>query len=431
MRTQSTYSDTHDDALISPCIQQLKEAFNTSDNPTTLIDDFWAEVTAQGAPLVEPIDGDADYCFVTFLWRAKPGTQVEHVLVMVDTLTDKDREDHLERHLMQPIAETDVWYKTYRLRHDHRARYQFYVDDGTRPPFKIEAGKTRPGWISVLQDAIADPLNPRTFPATRLQPVTSILELPNAPASLWQYGPAKVSGEVVEHVVASEVLSNERPVWVYTPPGYTPEQTYGVLVLLDGNVWQPMLTVSQTLDALIAEGLIPPLVAVMPSSIDLEIRWQEMTCSAPFVDFLRDELLPWARENWSMTDDPARTIISGQSLGGLTSAYAAFMAPEVFGNVLSLSGSFWWRSDSAYDLEAEWLSHQFAITPKRDVRFYVAAGLQEWHLLQTNRHLRDVLLAKGYELTYKEYNGGHDYLCWSQATPDGLVELTRHWADSE
>ncbi|MBM4461019.1 MAG: hypothetical protein FJ011_25190 [Chloroflexi bacterium] len=86
-------------------------------------------------------------------------------------------------------------------------------------------------------------------------------------------------------------------------------------------------------------------------------------------------------------------------LGGLAAAYAGLQRPDLFGNVLSQSGSFWWKSEG--DAEAEWLSRQFAARPRAPLRFYLEIGLLEDlpstadapGMLTVNRHLRTVLLA--------------------------------------
>ena len=44
-------------------------------------------------------------------------------------------------------------------------------------------------------------------------------------------------------------------------------------------------------------------------------------------------------------------------------------------------------------------------------------------VLETNRHLRDVLLAKGYQVTYQQFLGGQDYLSWRGTFADGLLAL--------
>ncbi len=74
-------------------------------------------------------------------------------------------------------------------------------------------------------------------------------------------------------------------------------------------------------------------------------RNRELPCNPSFVDFLVQELPPWVRERYHVTTDPAKTIVAGQSYGGLAAAYAGFCHSDVFGNALSQSGSFWWKPE--------------------------------------------------------------------------------------
>ncbi|MFB9902783.1 enterochelin esterase [Allokutzneria oryzae] len=381
-------------------------------------DAFWARVAELGTPLVEP-DGDGHHR-VTLLWRDR-GEGTRAVLASVNTLTDRQRHrGDLGPSLLSRMPGTDVWHIELRLRADLRATYQMFAFDDRDPgldPARID----RAAWRKLLDIAEPDPLNPVRFPNKRGAPMSSVLELPEAPPHPWWRPRDVPAGAVTEHRVRSEILGNERTVWVYAPPG-RPTGPLPVLVLLDGDVWGPLVPIRATIDNLVAEGLVPPMVVLMPDVIDRDHRLRELACHEPFVRFLADELLPWARRGFPVTSRASETVIAGQSFGGLTAAYAGLVASSEFGVVLSQSGSFWWPEDSLGNDE-EWLSREFARSPRLPVRFYLEAGLLEWMLLAANRHLRTVLEAKGYDVIYREYLGGHDYVCWRGGIADGLIAL--------
>jgi enterochelin esterase family protein len=48
---------------------------------------------------------------------------------------------------------------------------------------------------------------------------------------------------------------------------------------------------------------------------------------------------------------------------------------------------------------------------------------QEPHILRANRHLHNVLRAKGYWVHYAEFCGGHQYINWRGTLSDGFMAL--------
>ncbi|MFJ7244040.1 enterochelin esterase [Kitasatospora sp. NPDC098652] len=368
-------------------------------------------------PLIAPDPDDPAYRLVTFVHDED---DCDGVLALLHTVTDKDRHaGDLTPHLM--TRRNDRWEITYRLRADHRASYQLHPFRGAPP------GTTRADWLHVLDHARPDPHDTEArLPARDGRHPASVLSLPQAPAQPYARRREDVPrGRTLPRTVAG------RRVDVHLPAGHGHGHgaglglglgPYPVAVLLDGEMWGEVLSVGDTLDNLTADGAIPPTVALLVHTMGPG-RPEELSCNPAFVDHLADHLLPWAAREFGATDDPRRTVIAGQSAGGLTAAFAAFRRPDRFGNVLSQSGSFWWPDETEFDEGSEWLTRRFAAEPRREARFYVEVGLQEWMLLTQNRHLRDVLTARGYEVEYREFNGGHDYACWRGGLADGLAHL--------
>lgn len=388
------------------------------------LDAFWAEIAARGAPLVEPIADDARNMLVTFLWRG--GDECENVVVW-SSVTGFD----IPGNQMARLPGSDVWYLTARVRGDVRTVYRLAPNDPLTPLFGSPDFHARTaGWRP-------DPLNPRTytFPKDDEDPedseaVTSVLELPGAPPQPWcARRPEVPAGRVEMFRLRSEILGNERRVWIYTPPGYAPGgEPCGLLLLFDGLAYQKLVPAPVILDNVIAAGRIPPLVAVLVDSLGEEIRGRELPANPAFADYLAQELVPWVREGYHVATDPARCVVAGSSFGGLAAAFAGLRHPELFGNVLSQSGSYWWKPDE--DEEYEWYARQFALAERAPLRFYLDVGILEFMSAHggpsqvfANRHMRDVLRAKGYSVHYAEFGGGHDYLCWQGTLADGLLAL--------
>ncbi|MEV0390222.1 enterochelin esterase [Nonomuraea sp. NPDC050643] len=356
-------------------------------------------------PLVEPADAPGR-CRVTFLWRARDAA--EQAVVLINTVTDRDRHaGDIGGHVMTRLPGSDVLRLTYELDADLRAGYQIL-------PCTELPGTDRESWLKVLRTAVPDPGNPETVPGVHGRHPSSLLELPQAPPQPYRdRRPGVPQGQVLETWVAG------RRVWVYLPPGHG-TGPYPSVVLLDGEVWAGRI--ATTMDNLIADGRIPPAVVLMPDSVDRPTRRKEMACHDPFVRHLAHDLLPWAEHEWQVTTDPGLTVLAGQGFGGLTASCAAFLAPGRFGNVLSQSGAYRWSDD-----DPEWLTRQYARATRLPVRFHVEVGALEWTLLEENRRFAETLAAKGYEVSFTEYNGGHDPACWLGGLADGLGTLAAGW----
>jgi len=60
--------------------------------------------------------------------------------------------------------------------------------------------------------------------------------------------------------------------------------------------------------------------------------------------------------------------------------------------------------------------------PPRPLRIWMEAGKLEW-LLGSSRKMNSLLKQRGYDVAYREYNGGHNYTAWRDDLWRGLVHL--------
>lgn len=389
----------------SPALASLASQLASGGNTKA----FWQARAVEGSPLIESLSGQPDQRLVTFLWR---GAQ-HNVRLFGAPSGDHD--------WLTRMGNSDLWYRSYTLPVSTRLSYQLAPDV---PTLDVPAGQQRRALLATAQ---RDPLNPSTYDDQGDPYLTrSRLELPAAAPQPWvAQRPSVARGRVEQAWLASERLGSGRDVHVYRPAGWQPgAKGQGLLVLFDAHAYVRKVPTTTILDNLIAEGAIPPTAALIVANPSEASRAQELPPNADFAAFLAEELLPWARER-GVYADAAHTVVAGSSFGGLAAAYAALRYPERFGNVLSLSGSFWWAPPGE---APQWLTREYSRRGRLPLRFFLSAGLFEagkggQSILETNRRLRDVLVAKSYELRYVESASGHDYLQWQGALGDGMLWL--------
>jgi hypothetical protein len=76
-------------------------------------------------------------------------------------------------------------------------------------------------------------------------------------------------------------------------------------------------------------------------------------------------------------------------------------------------------------------TRQFVRSKPPPINFYLEVGLLETaaipsrdpRMLTSSRHLRDVLIAKGYRVDYHEHFSGHEHVAWRATFREGLIEL--------
>lgn len=154
--------------------------------------------------------------------------------------------------------------------------------------------------------------------------------------------------------IHSNILDEDRVVWVRTPPSY--ENGNGplpVLYLVDGP--DHINLVGSTVDFLMQGDRMPPLIIVGIANTD---RTRDMTPTHSdeknsdgsianptsggadhFIDFIQSELMAEIERHYRVA--PYK-IFAGHSLGGLLAVHILITRPDMFEAYIAASPSLWW-----------------------------------------------------------------------------------------
>ncbi|MDU2377770.1 MAG: enterochelin esterase [Enterobacter cloacae] len=365
---------------------------------------------------------------VTFWWRDPAGTQhtsaVKRVWLYITGVTDHHK--NARPQTLERIPDTDVWQWQGEFSPQWRGSYCFIpsenTDDFAPDVFHGEQPDRmalREGWRKLLPQAMSDPLNAQSWRGGRGHDV-SALEMPDAPVQPGWDRPNTPYRQPVCIDWQSKRLGYRRRVWIFTTGDDDPERP--LAVLLDGQFWAESMPVWPALTALTLGRKLPPAVYVLIDVIDMAHRNNELPCNPDFWLAVQEELLPLVKQRTPFSDRADRTVVAGQSFGGLSSLYAALNWPQRFGCVLSQSGSYWWPHRGGQQEGLLIAQLKAGEKTAHGLRIVLEAGCNEPLIYRANQAIYDELHTQQ-QVYWRQVDGGHDALCWRGGLTQGLMTL--------
>ncbi len=171
-------------------------------------------------------------------------------------------------------------------------------------------------------------------------------------------------------VLHSNILNEDRTIWVRTPNGYkVGKSRFPVLYLTDGDAH--INEIGDSIDFLVDNGRMPPLIVVGIANTD---RTRDLTPTHSddkdsagketmptsgggdrFFDFIHTELMPEIEKRYRTA--PYR-IFSGHSLGGLMAIHVLTSRPDMFNAYIAVSPSLWWdKQHTLHQAQAFFAAH--------------------------------------------------------------------------
>ncbi len=402
---------------------------------------WWRIITSQGTPIVADV---ADkYADVIFLWRESPSdadaADIQDVYIDINGVTDHHS---FAMAKLTRIAGTDVWFYVASIPRTWRGGYAFIpVTSADVQPNYVghddEKREQHRQWLRrIFPLSCHDQLNANGLNHCGWGRDKTPLHMPDAPPQpQWQPFDQRCGQSIVKSTFAidwhSEILNASRRVWLYSTA--SAEQVLPVVFILDGRFWSESLPIYDALSCATEDGVLPEAVYVLIDEIDGCQRSEDLSCNATFWLAIIQELFPLVSGYFTLSADPQRTVVVGQSLGGLAAMFAALNWPERFGSVVCQSGSFWWPDFSIVKPPGDYVvpeSPHLLSDMSRQVHdglgrhaclnIFMEVGSGEDIMIDLSQDMYHQLAAQQHNIQYRVFDGGHERLCWRGGIIDGL-----------
>lgn len=202
--------------------------------------------------------------------------------------------------------------------------------------------------------------------------------------------------------IKSKQVGEDRVINIWTPENYsTSLESLPVMYMADGGIKEDFPHIANTLDKLIKEQKIKPLILV---GIENTQRRRDLTGfttvekdkeiapvvggSEKFRAFIKEELFPEIDKRYRTTTEKS---IIGESASGLFVMETFFLTPEMFDNYIAFDPSLWWNDHYLVKNAKEHL----AKFPSSDKRVWFAGSNAE-DISPFTKELAGILKAENY-----------------------------------
>jgi enterochelin esterase family protein len=259
------------------------------------------------------------------------------------------------------------------------------------------------------------------------------------------HGAADPSDPAKLIVTTSHPAHYTRNVAVYVPKQYVPGSVAPFIVGADGP--DPLLF--STLDTLIAQHKVPPMIAISIGNGSGDAQGSERgleydTMSGVYAEFVEKELLPLveSQAHVKLTKDPDARATMGGSSGGSCALIMAWYHPELYHRVLTYSGTFinqqWPLNPQTPHGAWEFHEHLISESAAKPIRIWMEVGdrdlfnpnvmrdnMHDWVL--ANEQMAKVLAARGYHYQFVfARNAGHVDRAVKQQTLSEALQYLWH-----
>ncbi len=250
-------------------------------------------------------------------------------------------------------------------------------------------------------------------------------------------------GAIAQVTYYSETLKRPRRMHVYTPPGYEKgEGEYPVFYLLHGATdgdasWSTVGRAGFIMDNLIAGGKARRMIVVMPHGHTGPFRFGgggDGSFERQMEEFNQDftgDIKPYIEKNYRVSNERHQRAIAGLSMGGAQSLNIAFANLDEYAyvgvyssGIFGIAGGFGGAAPSTAweDAHKEVLDNAEL---KKELRLVWFATGRDDFLLSTTEGTVEMLKEHGFDVVFKESDGGHTWLNWRNYLSEFAPKLFR------